>query len=78
MDINLGIGINGIETMYGIRKIPGYFKIPIIAVTAYAMLGDKERLLREGFDDYLQKPFSKEELIRLVKAFVIKKSEENI
>ncbi|MFA7418082.1 MAG: response regulator [Melioribacteraceae bacterium] len=78
MDINLGIGINGIETMYGIRKIPGYFKIPIIAVTAYAMLGDKERLLREGFDDYLQKPFSKEELIKLVKAFVIKNSEENI
>jgi signal transduction histidine kinase len=67
LDINLGVGINGIETMYGIRKLPGYSKIPIIAVTAHAMLGDRERLLKEGFDDYLQKPFSKEELISIVK-----------
>lgn len=78
MDINLGFGIDGVETMYSIRKLPGYFQIPIIAVTAYAMVGDKERLLKEGFDDYLQKPFSKEELIKLVKNFVINKSEENI
>jgi signal transduction histidine kinase len=67
LDINLGVGINGIETMYGIRKLPGYSKVPIIAVTAHAMLGDRERLLKEGFDDYLQKPFSKEELISIVK-----------
>ncbi len=72
MDINLGYGISGIETMQGIRKIPGYFKVPIIAVTAYAMFGDKERLLKEGFDDYIQKPFTKEELINHVKISVTK------
>ncbi len=72
MDINLGYGIDGIETMHGIRKIPGYFKVPIIAVTAYAMFGDKERLLKEGFDDYVQKPFTKVELINHVKNLVTK------
>ncbi len=72
MDINLGYGISGIETMQGIRKIPGYFKVPIIAVTAYAIFGDKERLLKEGFDDYIQKPFTKEELINHVKISVTK------
>jgi signal transduction histidine kinase len=71
MDINLGYGIDGIETMHEIRKIPGYFKVPIIAVTAYAMFGEKDRLLNEGFDDYVQKPFTKVELINHVKNLVI-------
>lgn len=66
MDINLGEGIDGIETMYQIRKIPGYMNVPIFAVTAYAMPGDKERFLKEGFDEYLQKPFTKELLLDLM------------
>jgi CheY-like chemotaxis protein len=66
MDINLGPGISGVEAMYQIRKIPGYIRVPIIAVTAYVMHGDRERFLNEGFDDYLAKPFTKEALVSLV------------
>ncbi len=66
MDINLGPGIDGVETMHQIRKIPKYARVPIIAVTAYVMFGDKERLLSEGFDDYLPKPFTKDVLLSLV------------
>lgn len=73
MDINLGPGIDGIETMHRIRKIPGYFHVPIIAVTAYAMSSDKERFTSEGFDAYLTKPFPNESLIELVNKFVKKK-----
>jgi len=70
MDINLGSGLDGIETMLKIRKIPGYADIPIIAVTAFAMSGDRERLLAKGFDDYLQKPFTNAELSKLVKKLI--------
>lgn len=66
MDINLGEGIDGVEAMYLIRRIPGYMKVPIIAVTAYVMQGDKERFLREGFDEYMSKPFTKELLVEVI------------
>ncbi|OGU77915.1 MAG: hypothetical protein A2279_02900 [Stygiobacter sp. RIFOXYA12_FULL_38_9] len=66
MDINLGEGIDGVEAMNQIRKIPGYMHVPIIAVTAYAMIGDRERFLSEGFDFYLAKPFTKNTLLSLV------------
>ena len=66
MDINLGAGIDGITAMHQIRKIPGYMHVPIIAVTAYVMFGDNERFLEEGFDDYLAKPFMKDDLVSLV------------
>jgi signal transduction histidine kinase/ActR/RegA family two-component response regulator len=66
MDINLGEGIDGVEAMYLIRRIPGYMKVPIIAVTAYVMQGDKERFLREGFDEYMSKPFTRELLVEVI------------
>ncbi len=66
MDINLGGGINGIETAREIRKLNGYENIPLVAVTGYAMAGDKEVLLSEGLTHYLAKPFEKGELLRLL------------
>ncbi len=59
MDINLGRGMNGIQLTQEIKKIEGYKNIPIIALTAYAMLGDKEKFLSSGCTHYLSKPFSK-------------------
>ena len=72
MDINLGDGIDGVETMHQIKKISGYANVPIIAVTAYAMFGDKERFLSEGFDNYLEKPFTKAILVDLVERTLAK------
>jgi PAS domain S-box-containing protein len=66
MDISLGKGISGIEIMQKLRGLPGYENIPVIAVTAHAMVGDKEKFLDSGFDDYLSKPFGKNELINKV------------
>lgn len=62
MDINLGQGMDGTQAMHEIRKQPGYEKIPIIAVTAYAALGDREKFLQEGFTGYIGKPISREEI----------------
>lgn len=66
MDINLGNSINGVEGLKIIKGRLGLNSIPIAAVTAYTMKGDKERLLAEGFDYYLPKPFDKKKLLSFI------------
>lgn len=63
VDINLGKGKSGEDVLHEVKRLPGYKDTPIIAVTAYAMPGDKERFFAEGFDDYVSKPFSKQRLL---------------
>lgn len=58
MDIKLGKGITGIEVTRELRKIPRYKKVPILAVTAYAMPGDDEYIKAEGCNDYVSKPIN--------------------
>ncbi len=66
MDIDLGFGMNGLEVAQKLKKIPGYNEIPVLAVTAYAMLGDRERFLASGCTHYIAKPFDKFALIDLL------------
>lgn len=63
LDINLGRGMNGLGAMNEIRKIPYYKSIPIIALTSFAMKGDKEEFIDAGCTDYISKPFDKNLLI---------------
>lgn len=55
MDIELP-RMDGIEATMIIKNMSNYKKVPIIALTAYAMRGDKERFLAAGLDDYISKP----------------------
>ncbi len=67
-DINLPPPYDGIKLMQKIRKeISEYKKIPFVAQTAYAMTGDREKLLEAGFDDYIPKPINKNELYTIMK-----------
>ena len=66
MDIDLGFGMNGLEAAKRIKSLPQYVNTPIIAVTAYALIGDKEKFLSEGCTHYIAKPFTKDELQNLV------------
>jgi CheY-like chemotaxis protein len=66
MDINLGNSESGVTTMKRLRELKEYTHIPIIAVTAFAMAKDKKELLNEGFNEYLAKPFEREEIIKLI------------
>lgn len=66
MDINLGVGMDGIKTAKAIKAIEGYQKIPIVALTGYAMESDKEKLFTEGLTHHLSKPFDKNTLIDFV------------
>lgn len=66
-DINLPDEWDGVMLMKEIRnKYPEYRNIPFIAQTAYAMEGDKERFLAEGFDSYLSKPIDRNELFTVI------------
>ncbi|MCH8325943.1 MAG: response regulator, partial [Bacteroidetes bacterium] len=49
-----------------IKEMKEYKDVPIIAVTAYAMVGDREKYLQAGFTDYISKPFLKNDLIELL------------
>lgn len=72
MDINLGQGMNGILAAKEILKTKKYGNVPIIAVTGYALYSDREKLLSEGFTDYLAKPFTKNQLVNLIRKYVKK------
>jgi len=67
LDINLPGEKNGVEVLKVLRSDERYSKLPVIALTAYAMVGDKERLLKAGCDDYISKPMNKNDLIEKVK-----------
>lgn len=67
MDINLRKGLDGIQVTEIIRKMPEYKNVPIVAITAFAMVHEKEEFLRKGCSHYLSKPFRKEELVSLIK-----------
>lgn len=66
MDIHLGEGIDGIAATKIIRKSVKNFITPIIAVTGYTMYGDKDRILAEGCNYYLSKPYKKKELLKVL------------
>jgi len=55
---------NGIEAMTEIKEFRT--ELPIIAITAFAFTGDRQRMLNAGFDDYAAKPISKSEIERLL------------
>lgn len=68
MDINLP-DIDGMEATSRLKADPHLRHIPIIALTANAMFGDRERFLEGGCDGYLAKPISRNELLNTLSYF---------
>ncbi len=64
-DIDLGDGPDGSDLLRKLRAIPAYAATPIVAVTAYALPGDRERFLEMGFTAYVSKPFDVDDLLRI-------------
>jgi two-component system cell cycle response regulator DivK len=68
MDVNIP-GMDGLETTIRLKQEPGLADIPVIALTANAMKGDKERCLAAGCDGYMQKPIGVSDLRREVSRY---------
>ena len=56
-------GLDGLDTMRIIRKLDGYRSMPIVAVTAKAMIGDREKCMEAGASDYVAKPVNIDTLV---------------
>jgi two-component system cell cycle response regulator DivK len=69
MDVNLP-DIDGLEATGRIKADPMMQPIPIVALTANAMYGDKERCLAAGCDGYLSKPVNRRELVATIEEFI--------
>jgi CheY-like chemotaxis protein len=68
MDMQMPV-MNGFEATEKIRQIPEYKETPIIALTAFAMKGDREKCLEAGATDYIPKPIDSQEFIEKVKYY---------
>ena len=62
LDVSLP-GLDGLAVLKQLREHPVVGRVPIIALTAHAMTGDRERFLVAGFDDYVSKPIVDEQLL---------------
>ncbi|WP_316816829.1 two-component system response regulator [Pedobacter nyackensis] len=64
-------GMDGYEAMANMKTMPELKEIPVIAVTAQAMLGDRERCLNAGAVGYVSKPINVDELVKLINLYVL-------
>ena len=62
LDINLGEERTGVNLLESLRSLPNQDNVPAVALTAYALPGDRERFLESGFNSYISKPFTRDEL----------------
>jgi CheY-like chemotaxis protein len=66
--------MDGYEAMQQIRKNPKYRNLPVIAITAKAMTGDREKCIRAGASDYISKPVDVDQLLSLLRVWLYDKS----
>ena len=74
MDVQLP-KLSGLEATRQLRQMPAFSRIPILAITAYAMRGDREKFIAAGFDAYLSKPINTSELREMVAEMLEQRSE---
>nr|WP_314498498.1 response regulator [uncultured Chryseobacterium sp.] len=76
MDVQMPV-MNGIEATQQIRLLPGYENVPIIGVTAGNVLGEKEKCLESGMNDFLPKPLRQADLLEKLKKYIVTKEEND-
>ena len=71
MDINLQGEYNGLDALKVIHQIPKLQNVPVIAVTAYVLPGDKEKFIATGFTDFISKPIFRDKLLESLKKIFV-------
>ncbi len=71
MDIALKGEMSGMDVVEALRNLERYKSTPIIAVTAYAMEGDREKILSSGCSHYISKPFGKNQLLEVLDSIFV-------
>lgn len=61
---------NGYEVVGQLKREPALAAIPVVAVTAFSMIGDREQVLAAGFDGYLSKPIEPEEFVASIEQYL--------
>ncbi|MBI2288683.1 MAG: response regulator [Chloroflexi bacterium] len=74
MDIQLP-GMNGLEVTRKLREVPAFSRTPIIGVTAYAMKGDREKVIEAGCNLYLPKPIDTRKLPEMIAEMLCQRPE---
>jgi len=69
MDIQMSV-MSGNEALKILKSEQALCKIPVIALTSYAMAGDKEKFLGEGFDSYIEKPVDQKKLLETIESLL--------
>ena len=75
LDIHLGQSISGEDVMRTLRQTPAFASLPLVAVTAYALAGDRARFLAAGFDAYVTKPYERGDLVEAVMQAIFDRGE---
>ena len=68
--------LDGIEAVRAVRTIDHLRDLPVIAITAHAMLGDRERFIEAGMSDYVSKPIDETQLMKVLGRFLVRAEEE--
>jgi two-component system cell cycle response regulator DivK len=77
MDLNLP-EMTGFEVTKKLRENPSFSHTPIIAITAYAMRGDRERVIESGCDAYLTKPINTHELLNVIAQMLLQRQKGSV
>ncbi len=72
VDISLADSMGGEDLLKVIKQKPQFQNIPVIAMTAHAMLGDRDHFISVGFDEYIAKPFTMDQLTKMIFTFLKK------
>ncbi len=68
--------MSGLEVTRKLRETPAFSYTPIIAITAYAMRGDRERVIESGCDAYLSKPINTRELPEMIAEMLLQRQKD--
>jgi CheY-like chemotaxis protein len=69
-------GMDGYQTMQEIRGMPGFTSLPMIAVTAKAMKGDRQKCIDAGASDYVAKPVDIDQLVSVLRVWFQRAEQE--